>query len=134
MTDVMTERYGRSLPRRRRAALVASGLLGVIALTWLAWAVWAQATPEVQSSLRTFEVVDAHTVTADIAVHTSGPDVKASCLVRASGPDHSVVGELNLPVSGVDGTTTRRLTLRTERAATSVELVGCTTADQHRPR
>ena len=71
---------------------------------------------------------------ADVAVKPRSSDVSASCLLRAFSADHSVVGELNFKVAGESGTTLRKVTLRTEREATSVELIGCTTADQRRPR
>jgi hypothetical protein len=130
----MSQRYGTDSPGRRRVAIILSGVLGAVALGWLAWAVWFQSNPDVQSSLRTFDVVDDHTVRASVAVRTSGKDVRASCLVRATGADHSVVGELNFVVSGVSGTVHRDVTVRTERLATTVEMVGCTTQDQKRPR
>jgi uncharacterized protein DUF4307 len=79
-------------------------------------------------------VVDSHAVKASVAVRTANEDVRASCLVRATGADHSVVGELNFVVTGVKGTVHRDVTLRTEREATTVEMVGCTTKDQSRPR
>ena len=130
----MSDRYGTDSPGRRRLMIGLSGVVGLVALAWLAWAVWFQSNPEVTSSLNTFHVVDEHSATASVAVRTSGKDVRASCLVRAVGADHSVVGELNFVVTGTKGTIHRDLTLRTEREATSVEMVGCTTKDQSRPR
>jgi hypothetical protein len=130
----MSDRYGTADPVRRRLVIALSGVVGLVALAWLAWAVWFQSTPDVTSSLRTFDVVDTHTATASVAIRTADDDVVASCLVRAFGADHSVVGELNFKVSGVDGTQHRDVKLRTEREATAVEMVGCTTRDQPRPR
>jgi hypothetical protein len=130
----MSQRYGTDSPGRRRLVIAMSGLVGVVALGWLVWAVWFESNPDVQSSLRTFKVVDTHSVTASVEIRTADKDVRASCLVRAVGSDHSVVGELNFVVSGVKGTVHRRVTLRTEREATSVDMVGCTTKDQSRPR
>jgi len=133
-TDELVDRYGAPRPARRRAVIIASGVVGVLALAWVAWAAWSQGTPDVQSSLRSFDVVDTHRVSAVVVIKPRSRDVSASCLVRAFGRDHSVVGELNFKVAGVNGTASRTVELRTERAATSVELVGCTTADQSRPR
>jgi Domain of unknown function (DUF4307) len=130
----MSDRYGTDSPGRRRLVIVISGVVGVVAFAWLAWAVWFQSNPDVTSSLNTFHVVDTHSATASVAVRTADEDVKANCLVRAVGADHSVVGELNFVVTGVKGTVNRDVTLRTEREATSVEMVGCTTKDQSRPR
>jgi hypothetical protein len=132
--DALADRYGAPSPRRRQVVILASGVVGVLALAWLAWVAWFQSTPEVQSSLRSFHVVDSHTVEAAVVVKPSSRDVSANCLVRAFGEDHSVVGELNFKVSGRSGQTRRQVTLRTEREATSLELVGCTAAGQSRPR
>ena len=132
-TDPLADRYGRS-GRSRRRIIVGSGVVGVVALSWLGWVVWSHSTPEVQSVLRSFEVVDSHAVTADVVVQPSSQEVRANCLVRAFNEDHSVVGELNFDVEGVRGSTTRTVTVRTERAATSVELIGCTAPGQARPR
>ncbi len=133
-SDAVADRYGTTSPARRRTVIVASGLIGVLALAWVLWAAWSRGNPDVQSSLRSFDVVDIHTVNADVVVTPSSSDVSASCLVRAFGADHSVVGELNFEVAGVSGSTRREVTVRTEREATSVELIGCTTAGQSRPR
>ncbi len=130
----MSDRYGAPSPARRAWVIAGSGLVGIAALGWLAWAVWFHSTPEVQSSLRGYDVVDVHRTTASVAVRTDDAAVEARCVVRAIGEDHSVVGEVDFTVSGVAGTTTRDVSLRTEREATSVELVGCTTGEQSRPR
>jgi hypothetical protein len=130
----MSDRYGSASPARRRIVILVSGVVGLVALAWLAWATWFESTPDVQSSLRTFEVVDKHSVSASLALHLRSDEVQASCLVRAYGDDHSVVGELNFKVTGVSGTTQRDVTFRTERQATSVEMIGCTSKDQSRPR
>jgi hypothetical protein len=130
----LADRYGGTSPARRRVVILVSGLVGVVALAWVAWAAWFQSTPEVQSSLQSFQVVDDHTATAKVVVQPRGADVRASCLVRASGADHSVVGELNFRVSGVGEAIVREVEVRTEREATTVELIGCTAPGQSRPR
>jgi hypothetical protein len=133
-TDPMADRYGAASPVRRRVIIAVSGVVGVVALAWVAWATWFQVTPDVQSALSSFDVVDVHSATAVVTVKTRSADVSASCLVRATGEDHSVVGELNFKVSGQTGSSTRRVTLRTEREATTVEMIGCTTDRQPRPQ
>ena len=128
-TDALADRYGTASPARRRTIIIASGVVGVVALVWLAWA-----APDVQSSIRSFDVGDSHTVNAEVVVKPRSKDVEASCLLRAFAVDHSVVGELNFKVTGENTSTLRAVQLRTEREATSVELVGCTAAGQSRPR
>ena len=130
----MAGRYGDQTPRRRRAVILASGVVGVLALAWLAWAGWSQSTPDVESNLQSFEVVDSHSVEATVVVDIRSEGVTANCLVRAVGTDHSVVGERNFEVTGDSGVSRHDVTLRTERRATSVELIGCTSPDQSRPR
>ena len=127
-------RYGAPSPTRRRTVIAVSGIVGAIALGWVIWAACVQGTPQVQSSLRTFDVVDAHSVRATIAVKTRSAGVRASCLVRATAADHSVVGERAFAVVGTGKSTTHRVTLRTERMAVAVDLQGCTAPGQKRPR
>jgi hypothetical protein len=126
----LAERYG---ARRRPAARrLGQGLLTLVVLVflgWVAWAGWLQATPEVESELIGYTVRDAHATEATLEVALR-EGVAPRCLVRAISADHTPVGELSfIPDEGRN-----RVTIRTERAATSVELVGCTTADQQRPR
>ena len=109
-------------------------MVGVLALAWLAWAGWSQSTPDVESNLQSFEVVDSHSVEATVVVDIRSDGVTANCLVRAVGTDHSVVGERNFEVTGDSGASRHDVTVRTERRATSVELIGCTSPDQSRPR
>ena len=83
-----------------------------------------------------FTVDDEHQVTARVDVRLDDDDVVATCLLRAIAEDHTVVGELHFDVRAADledGNVLERQ-IRTERRATSVEPVGCTTADQQRPR
>ncbi|MEO5653663.1 MAG: DUF4307 domain-containing protein [Marmoricola sp.] len=133
-TDDLADRYGHPSPSRRRAVILASGVVAVVALAWLAWAAWFQSTPDVQSTIRSFEVIDSHQVTTEVSVKLRNPDVAASCVVRAYAADHSVVGERNFAVADTEGTVRLTLPFRTEREATSVEMVGCTTSGQNRPR
>jgi hypothetical protein len=127
------DRYGRPAPWRRRAVVVGSGLVGALALTWLAWTTFFHASPEVSSELVGWDVVDDHVVTARIDVVIRGGgigDIRPTCLVRAIATDHVVVGEATyVPQDGRN-----EVELRTERRATSVENVGCTTPSQPRPR
>ncbi len=133
-TDPIAGRYGGQTPRRRRAVILASGVVGVLALAWLAWAGWSQSTPDVESNLQSFSVVDSHSVEATVVVDIRSDGVTANCLVRAVGTDHSVVGERNFEVTGDRGASRHDVTVRTERRATSVDLIGCTSPDQSRPR
>jgi hypothetical protein len=128
-TADVADRYGRPQPWRRTAVVVGSGLVGVLGLVWLAWATLFHASPAVSSELVSWEVVDDNAVTARIDVVLRGsPD--ATCEVRAIAADHTVVGEASFtPADGRN-----EVPVRTERRASAVENVGCTTPDQHRPR
>ena len=125
----LVSRYGD--PRRgRQLALVLGGVVAATFLGWLAWAIWFHATPEVTSTLTTYDVVDAHTATAVLEVSVEGDAEEATCRVQALAADHSVVGVLDFePVDGRN-----EVTITTERKATTVERVGCTAKGQSRPR
>ncbi len=131
----LAERYGRSGRRRWWLA----GVVGVVAavfLGWLAWTIWSYSTPEVRSSLAGYEVIDAHETIAQVDVVLADRSVVGTCTVQAIAEDHSIVGERVFEVPGPDtgDQGPMRVSIRTEREATSVNLLGCTTADQHRPR
>ncbi|MBD8870433.1 DUF4307 domain-containing protein [Nocardioides donggukensis] len=129
MTTDLAARYGTARPRRRRLVVTLSAAMAAVFLGWLAWATWFHSTPEVASELTGFEVVDTHTSTADVSVQLED-GAEARCRVRAFSEDHAVVGEISfVPVQGRND-----VSIRTEREATSVDLVGCTTPDQPRPR
>ncbi len=131
--DALAERYGAPRPWRRRALIGTCVALAVVFLGWLGWTAIVHSTPEVESELVTFDIVDDHTATALISVNRRDDDVEATCLVRAFAEDHSVVGEESWTPED-EGESESDVTIRTEREATSVELVGCTTEDQSRPR
>jgi len=130
----LAERYG-APSRARRPLVVAAVIVLVLAgLAWLVWAVLFHGRPQVTSQLVGFDVRGQHSAAATYNVSRRDRDVRASCLLRAFAADHAVVGELTVPV--VSGPRDSRIesTVRTERRATSVDLVGCTAKGQSSPR
>ena len=105
-----------------------------LALVWLAWVAWFQSTPDVESELQGFDIVSDHSAVARVTVQLSDADTEAKCLVRALGSDHSVVGEVNFEVTGTTKRMLHTVDIRTERRTNAVELVGCSTERQKRPR
>ncbi len=136
MTDAsLAERYGAPSRLRRRGLIVVSVLVGLVFLVWLGWTALAHGNPEVRSEMVTYTIDGEHAATARVDVRIADDDTVATCLLRAHAEDHTVVGELSFEVTTDDlgsGTTLER-EVRTERLATSVELVGCTTPGQQRP-
>ena len=129
MTTDLSERYGAPSTTGRRIALAAVGVVVLAFAGWLAWTTIFHATPAVSSQIGGWEVVDDGEV--DVTVTVALEDgVVASCSVRAYAEDHTTVGEVAFePTDGRN-----RVTLRTERRATSVTLLGCTAPGQPRPR
>lgn len=138
----LADRYGAPRPWRRPVGWALLGLLLVVSLGWLGWTAWYHSLPEVSSSQQAYDVVDDHEATATVLVQRRADEVVATCTLRAYAADHTVVGELAQRVPLPDATPAQSrekeqlltLSVRTERRATNVELVGCTTADQGRPR
>ncbi len=134
--DSLTDRYGTPSPVARRALVTVVVVVAAAFLGWLGWAALDRSDPDVTSELITWDPVGEHAVTARVDVRLDDEDVVATCLLRATAEDHTVVGELHFEVRASDledGTVLERQ-IRTERLATSVEAVGCTTDDQQRPR
>jgi hypothetical protein len=134
--DSLTERYGSPSPVARRALVLLVAVLAAASLAVLAWLIFGGGHSSVRSGLVTWDVLDEHTVTTRVDVRLEGDDAVATCLLRAVAEDHTVVGELHFDVRAADleDTTVLEREIRTERRATSVEMVGCTTQDQQRPR
>ena len=134
--DELTERYGAPSPVARRALVSVIVVVAAAFLGWLGWTALFHGNPEVSSELVSFTVDDEHQVTARVDVRIGDDDVVATCLLRAIAEDHTVVGELHFDVRASDleeGSVLER-EIRTERRATSVDPVGCTTSGQQRPR
>jgi hypothetical protein len=129
VTTDLTDRYGAPARWRRPAVVGLAIVLAVVGLTWLAWTAWFHGSPDVRSEVVTFDGTSDHEVEARVDVQL-GDGVEASCRVRALAEDKTAVGELAFtPVDGVN-----EVVIRTERRATSVEKLGCTSPDQPRPR
>ncbi|HET6294527.1 MAG TPA: DUF4307 domain-containing protein [Kribbella sp.] len=126
-------RYGRRARGRRPLVLGVIGTVVLIALVWLLWVAFVQSNPPVSSRLLGFKITSDTTATATIQVDRS-KSVDADCRLQAKAADFSIVGEITVTVPAAsDRRQTLDATLTTQRAATSVILVGCTTADSHRP-
>jgi hypothetical protein len=130
VTSDLAERYGTHRRGRRQALVAVSIVVALAFLGWLAWATWFHSNPAVKSDLSTYRIVDAHEVSAVVDVTLADDAQDPSCRVRALAEDHNVVGELAF--TPTDGRNTVRV--RTERSATSVDLLGCTAEGQPRPQ
>ena len=134
MSD-LTHRYGSPRRGQRTLVLAVVALVVTAGLAWLVWAIVLNSSPQVRSAIISFDVRGQHQAVARYSVVRSSREVRASCLLRAYAEDHSVVGERNVAV-GPEHPASATLTssVRTEREATSVDLIGCTTAEQKRPQ
>ncbi len=109
-------------------ALVASGI------GFVGWAVVFHSNPEVQSRLTAFTVVSEHEVQTTFTVVRSATDTQATCHLQVIAEDHTIVGAQDVPVTSGPEQQSLQLSLRTERRATSVDLLGCTAPGQPRAR
>ena len=129
----LASRYGTS--RTHRLPIVVGVVIALAGLGWLGWAIWGQSDPKVTSALVSFDVNDPHAALARIQVHLQSTEVRATCTVKATARDHTVVGERDIAVPRNRGrTVTLNPRIRTDRQATSVELEGCVAPGQKRPR
>jgi hypothetical protein len=133
VTD-LAERYGAPSRAGRLLVLAAVGVLAVAALAWLVWVMLAHSRPQVTSELLGYQIRGEHAVTATFTVTRRDPDVRASCLLRAVADDHAVVGERVVAVRSGAEQARRVATMRTERKATTVDLVGCSAQGQEARR
>lgn len=123
------DRYGAPARWRRPALWAVAALAAGTFLGWLAWAAWFHGTPQVSSELVGYRVSGDHEAVAVVQV-AQDDGVRSTCRVRAFAADHATVGEVAF--AGQPGRSD--VVVRTERRATSVELLGCTAPGQPRPR
>ena len=133
MSD-LAYRYGMPGRTNRVVAGVLVGALVVGAVGLVGWTVLFHSTPQVQSQVRTFEVVSDHETLTSFQVVREHRTTEAVCRLQALAEDHAVVGEVTVPVTDGAEDQTLELSIRTERRATTVASSGCTTAEQRRPR
>lgn len=118
-------------PLRRSLIITLVVVVAGAGLGWLGWAIVFHSSPLVRSEMISFAVNGQHSAEATMDVVRRNADVHASCLLRAQAADHSIVGELNFTVdSSEPATATLTRSIRTEREATSVELLGCVAKGQ----
>ena len=122
----MRERYGTESPRRRLVIVVATTVLAIVFLSWLAWVAIFHGSPAIDAELTAYDVVDSHQVKVKLAPELRDEDVKGTCLIRATARDHTIVGELNISAAELRAADGRWIEIRTERRATTVEKVRCT--------
>jgi hypothetical protein len=127
------ERYGASSSARRRVVAAVAAVVALAFGGWLAWAARFHADPTVSSELLTWDQVDDHETTAVVRVTFGDGWVDADCTVRAIAEDKTIVGELSFTPAEGEGPD-HEVSINTERRPTAVELVGCRTEGQPRPR
>jgi hypothetical protein len=119
----LAERYGSR--RRVRPGVAVLAVLFVGALT--AWAVWAglASRPSIDATLTAYDVVSTHEVRVKITTHFRDDTTQGTCLVRATAEDHTIVGEVNLTAEQLREAQGAWIPVRTERRATTAEVVRC---------
>jgi len=132
---VLDDRYGAPSRARRPVVIGVVAVLVVAATAWLVWVIGFHGRPEVSSQMVGYGVAGQHSATARFSVVRRSTDVTAQCVLTAYASDHAVVGEVTVPVGArYSADAIVRSTMRTERRATTVELVGCTAPGQDKPR
>jgi hypothetical protein len=126
----LAERYGASSRSRRPLVVGVVAVLAVAGAVWLAWVVVFHSRPDVRSELVAYDVQGEHAATATWTLARRSADVRATCLLRALSVDRAVVGERTVAVTSGPTSTRLTTTVRTERRAGSVQLMGCTTPDR----
>ncbi len=122
-------RYGKPAPWRRKALIATASVIAVAFVGFVLWAATYHSNPDINSDTIRYDVQDEHSVLVRVKVQMNDPK-DPECLVRATSVDKSIVGELTFtPLEGE-----QEVVVRTDRRATTGEVVGCRTSDQSRWR
>ena len=128
--DRIAQRYGGRNAWSRKLLIGALAIVVAALAGWFVWAVWLHSHPKVGSSMESWELQGPNAVKITVDVHLYDAAAHPMCTVLAYAEDHSTVGEHSFtPISG-----RQTITIRTERAATSVDWQGCTAQGQKDPQ
>lgn len=130
--DSLTERYGTRSRTRRVLVVALAAMLIVPSAAWLAWATLAHADPAIASQEIGHDIVSDHAASVTFRIEYGDGPVEATCTARAIAHDKTVVGEVAVQPDGERGRHT--IEIATDRRATTVDWLGCTTEGQPRPR
>jgi hypothetical protein len=121
----MAERYGRPALARRWVGLAAIAIGVLVLLGWAVWAALGQSHRGVGGLVESFDVRSPHQVAVTVQITRRSTD-PVQCTITAIATDHTEVGQrvLRLP-AGATGTRTLTRVVRTEREATSADVVDC---------
>lgn len=131
--DTLARRYGAPSRGRRLVAIALAVVVSVTFLGWLVWAMLFHADPAISSEEIGHRVIDDHSATIEVRIQYGDGPVDATCKLRAISHDKAVVGELTFEPDPADGPT-YDIAIKTDRRATTVEWIGCTTEGQPRFR
>ncbi|HEY1134546.1 MAG TPA: DUF4307 domain-containing protein [Nocardioides sp.] len=126
----LADRYGKRPTWRRKIVVPVFVVAALGGAAWSIWLAWFHGTPSVHSQILTWEVASDTEVSVRFDVALEG-DEAATCRVRALAASHEAVGDASVEVTE-PGVVTHAF--RTFARADAVELVGCTTPSQKRPR
>jgi hypothetical protein len=120
----LPQRYGGARPRSR-TPIVLGTLLALALLAWAIWAGLASGNRPIDATVSSYDVVGTHEIKVKISAQFRNDSVDGTCLVRAIAADHTVVGELNLTADELRAERGSWIPIRTERRATTAEVVRC---------
>jgi len=123
-TQAPAQRYGGARPKRR-TPIVLGTLFALVLLAWAIWAGLASGNKPIDATVSSYDVVGTHEVKVKIVAHFRDDSVKGTCLVQAIAADHTEVGELNLTADQLRDARGSWISIRTERRATTAEVVRC---------
>jgi hypothetical protein len=121
----MRDRYGTEHPRRRIVIVVATTVVAIVFLAWVAWVAIFHGDPAIDSQVSSFDPVSAHQMNVKLDTRFRNSTVHGTCLVRATASDHTIVGELNLTAAQIRAFGDHWIPIRTERRATTAEVIRC---------
>lgn len=129
MADLKTyldDRYGRHKSPYAGVLKVGLALVMAAAVAWLLYAAWAS-TPPLDAGITSYNVVSDHELHIKVS-YRADAGVDGRCQFRATSADHNVVGERSISLQELREAGGDWLVIRTERRATMVELLGCSTS------
>lgn len=113
--------------RQLRTAAVVCGVLFVGLVAWLSTSYLLQSS-KLYGAVPTFRVVSDTAVQAHLSVRKDD-GVRGVCTLRSQSRDGGLAGQVDVAIPAAGTTVEKDVTIRTVRAGTTAELLGCVADD-----
>lgn len=121
------ERYG--LNKKRASWKIPAALIAILGIAWTLWAGLHHASPEIRSTLISFNVTGENEITLRYQLELRNPTGEIICTLAARDIDKTIIGQLDDRFPAQVGRFTRETAIHTRTSPVSAGITRCRAAE-----